>query len=52
MATIGTYGSAMFRGPRLALEQRGDQLFFYVKALLWVPRAIRRYPREITNTLA
>jgi phospholipid/cholesterol/gamma-HCH transport system permease protein len=52
MATIGTFGSAASGGPRRALEQRGDQLFFYVKALLWVPRAIRRYPREITNTLA
>src|SRR3954469_21387863 len=52
MSTAGALGSAFFRGPRLALEQRGDQLFFYVKALLWVPRAIRRYPREIVNTLA
>ena len=25
---------------------------FYVKALAWSPRAIRRYPREIVNTLA
>lgn len=52
MATIGTFGSALARGPRDGLEQRGDQLLFYVKALLWVPRAIKRYPREITNTLA
>jgi phospholipid/cholesterol/gamma-HCH transport system permease protein len=38
--------------PRRSLEGYGDQLLFYVKALFWVPRAIKRYPREITNTLA
>ena len=52
MATIGVFGSAFARAQRDGLEQRGDQLLFYVKALLWVPRAIKRYPREITNTLA
>ena len=36
----------------LKLEERGDQLLFYVKALAWTPRAIRRYRREILNTLA
>src|SRR5881397_3649614 len=30
----------------------GDQLSFYVKALLWVPRAFRRYFREIVRLLA
>jgi phospholipid/cholesterol/gamma-HCH transport system permease protein len=34
------------------LEAYGDQLMFYVKALAWTPRAIKRYPREIKNTLA
>ncbi|MCK5927327.1 MAG: ABC transporter permease [Nocardioides sp.] len=34
------------------MEQKGDQLLFYVKALAWAPRAVRRYPREIVNTLA
>ena len=48
---------------RNRLEEYGDQLLFYAKALAWTPRAlrsyrreiyntIRRYPREITNTLA
>ncbi|TNM43315.1 ABC transporter permease [Nocardioides albidus] len=37
---------------RSGLEAYGDQLLFYVKALVWVPRAIKRYPREITKTLA
>src|SRR6188768_1456808 len=52
MATIGSFGSSFARGGRDAIEQRGDQLLFYVKALAWTPRAIRRYPREIVNTLA
>ncbi|WP_373286510.1 MlaE family ABC transporter permease [Nocardioides deserti] len=45
-------GSAILRERRARLEEYGDQLLFYVKALAWTPRAIRRYPREILNTLA
>ncbi|HSV40833.1 MAG TPA: ABC transporter permease [Nocardioidaceae bacterium] len=33
-------------------EEYGDQLLFYVKALAWTPRAIRRYRKEILNILA
>ena len=36
----------------MGIEERGDQLLFYVKALAWTPRAIRRYKREILNILA
>jgi phospholipid/cholesterol/gamma-HCH transport system permease protein len=39
-------------GRRRSLEQYGDQLLFYAKAILWVPAAVKRYPREIWNTLA
>ena len=52
MSTLGALGSAFVSGQRASLEQKGDQLLFYVKALAWAPRAIRRYPREIVNTLA
>jgi phospholipid/cholesterol/gamma-HCH transport system permease protein len=52
VASIGALGSAVVQGPRRSLEQYGDQLLFYVKALAWAPRAVRRYPREIVNTLA
>ena len=52
MATMGTIANAVIDGRRRSLEAYGDQLMFYVKALAWTPRAIRRYPREITNTLA
>jgi phospholipid/cholesterol/gamma-HCH transport system permease protein len=34
------------------LDTLGDQLTFYVLALLWTPRAVRRYFREIRRLLA
>jgi phospholipid/cholesterol/gamma-HCH transport system permease protein len=52
MATVQQVSGAVVRGRRDSLEQYGDQLLFYVKALAWTPRAIRRYRKEIYNTLA
>ena len=52
MASILSVGSAVLRERRAKVEEYGDQLMFYVKALAWTPRAIRRYKREIMNTLA
>ncbi|MFB9311950.1 MlaE family ABC transporter permease [Nocardioides plantarum] len=52
MTTLGSFASTVVRAPRRSIEGYGDQLLFYVRALIWVPRAIRRYPREITATLA
>ncbi|MCT2592398.1 ABC transporter permease [Streptomyces sp. N2-109] len=34
------------------LERPGDELLFYLRALLWIPRALRRYPKEIQRLLA
>jgi phospholipid/cholesterol/gamma-HCH transport system permease protein len=34
------------------LDTLGDQLVFYLRALLWTPRAIRRYLREVLRLLA
>ncbi|WP_308286903.1 MlaE family ABC transporter permease [Actinomadura parmotrematis] len=34
------------------LDEPGDQLLFYTRALLWTPRALRRYLREIQRLLA
>ncbi len=34
------------------LDMLGDQLFFYVRALLWMPRAVRRYLKEVLRLLA
>ncbi|WAL99657.1 MlaE family ABC transporter permease [Streptomyces sp. Je 1-369] len=34
------------------LDRPGDELLFYVRALVWIPRAVRRYPKEIQRLLA
>jgi phospholipid/cholesterol/gamma-HCH transport system permease protein len=34
------------------LDVLGDQLTFYVRAIGWIPRAIRRYPKEIIRILS
>jgi phospholipid/cholesterol/gamma-HCH transport system permease protein len=34
------------------LDVLGDQLVLYFRALLWVPRALRRYPKEILRLLS
>ncbi|MET0838904.1 MAG: ABC transporter permease, partial [Marmoricola sp.] len=52
MATLTDIGRELGREQRAKIEERGDQLLFYIKALAWTPRAIRRYRREILNTLA
>ncbi|GGS22956.1 MULTISPECIES: MlaE family ABC transporter permease [Actinokineospora] len=38
--------------PLGALDDLGDQLSFYVRALAWIPRALRRYMRETMRLLA
>jgi phospholipid/cholesterol/gamma-HCH transport system permease protein len=52
MASFSAFGSSLFRGRRESLERSGDQFLFYVKALAWTPRALRRYKNEILNILA
>jgi phospholipid/cholesterol/gamma-HCH transport system permease protein len=52
MSQLTEIGSEILRERRARIEERGDQLLFYVKALAWTPRAVRRYKREILNTLA
>jgi phospholipid/cholesterol/gamma-HCH transport system permease protein len=49
---ISDIGKELLRERRASVEERGDQLLFYIKALAWTPRAIRRYKREILNILA
>jgi phospholipid/cholesterol/gamma-HCH transport system permease protein len=34
------------------LDVLGDQIFFFLKAFAWIPRAIRRYGREIVRLTA
>ncbi len=52
MAVVGDIGRELLRERRAGIEERGDQLLFYVKALAWTPRAVTRYRREVLNTLA
>ncbi len=52
MAVITQVGAALLKERRDRLEEYGDQLLFYIKALSWTPRAVSRYKREIFNTLA
>ncbi len=52
MAVVSELAASTVKSGRSTLEGYGDQLLFYVKAISWAPRAVRRYPREISNTLA
>jgi len=52
MATITQVGSAVVGSPRRRIEEFGDQLLFYVKALAWTPTAVVKYRREIWTTLS
>ncbi|MCW0212367.1 MAG: ABC transporter permease [Pseudonocardia sp.] len=40
------------RAPLDQLEQLGDQLSLYARAIAWTPRTLRRYPKEIGRLLA
>jgi phospholipid/cholesterol/gamma-HCH transport system permease protein len=52
MSALTSFGASVLQARRKRLEEYGDQLLFYVRAIAWTPRAIRRYKREITSTLA
>ncbi|GGU40033.1 MlaE family ABC transporter permease [Nocardioides albus] len=50
--TLAQVGNQIVKDQRQAVEGYGDQLIFYVKALAWAPRTVRRYKREVLNILA
>jgi phospholipid/cholesterol/gamma-HCH transport system permease protein len=59
VTTVTTKAERPVRRVGAAIDRRfgfldvlGDQIFFLVRALAWVPRAIRRYTREIIRLLA
>ncbi|HJQ04882.1 MAG TPA: ABC transporter permease [Nocardioides sp.] len=52
MATLTSFAGDVIKARRRNLEEYGDQLLFYVKALIAVPTTVRKYPREVFNTLA
>lgn len=52
MSAVVDFGTSTVKSWGTRIEEYGDQLYFYVRALAWTPRALRHYRREIYNTLA
>lgn len=52
VAVLTEISATIVKERRAGLEQRGDQLLFYARALAWTPRALTRYRNEIWKTLA
>ncbi|KAA5833388.1 ABC transporter permease [Saccharopolyspora hirsuta] len=52
MVTISQRAKRAARRPLQLLDELGDQLSFYVRSLVWVPRAITRYAKETLRLLA
>lgn len=42
----------LYRKPLATLDQLGEELAFFLRALMWSPRTIRRYKKEIMRLLA
>jgi phospholipid/cholesterol/gamma-HCH transport system permease protein len=52
MAQIPDSARRAVQGPLRMLDQLGDQLSFYLRALAWSPRTLRRYLGETMRILA
>jgi phospholipid/cholesterol/gamma-HCH transport system permease protein len=52
MASIGDTAKRLANAPLTWLDTLGDQLSFYLRALAWIPRTLRRYLRETLRILA
>jgi phospholipid/cholesterol/gamma-HCH transport system permease protein len=52
MAFFTSALSSVDKAQRSRIEGYGDQLLFYVRAIAWTPRVIRRYKREVLVVLA
>jgi len=52
MPTNLARAKAIYQRPLKTLDHLGEELSFYLRALLWAPRAIRRYGKEILRVLA
>jgi phospholipid/cholesterol/gamma-HCH transport system permease protein len=42
----------VYQRPLAAVDRLGEQLAFYIRALIASPRSVKRYPREILRILA
>src|SRR6202012_5742027 len=52
MVSIGDRALRVVNRPLTTLDTLGDQMSFYAKTIAWVPRAMRRYIKEILRLLA
>ncbi|GAA2809714.1 ABC transporter permease [Saccharopolyspora taberi] len=52
MVTFSQRARRAARRPLEFLDDLGDQMSFYLRALAWIPRAIRRYFKETMRLLA
>ncbi|OLF11000.1 ABC transporter permease [Actinophytocola xinjiangensis] len=52
MASIGDTAKRVANAPLTWLDTLGDQLSFFLRALAWIPRTLRRYLRETMRILA
>jgi phospholipid/cholesterol/gamma-HCH transport system permease protein len=52
VASIGDTAKRVANAPLTWLDTLGDQLSFYLRALAWIPRTLRRYLRETLRILA
>jgi phospholipid/cholesterol/gamma-HCH transport system permease protein len=52
MAQITDTARRVAKAPLGMLDQLGDQLSFYIRAIAWIPRTLRRYTKEIGRILA
>jgi phospholipid/cholesterol/gamma-HCH transport system permease protein len=52
MVSIGDRALRVVNRPLSTLDTLGDQMSFYAKTIAWVPRALRRYMKEILRLLA
>jgi len=43
---------SLYQRPLLFLDDLGEQIAFYIKAIAWTPRTLRRYKKELLRLLA
>jgi phospholipid/cholesterol/gamma-HCH transport system permease protein len=52
MVSVSARARRVVDRPLQTLDTLGDQMAFYAKTIAWVPRALRRYAKEILRLLA
>ena len=52
MATVRQSAKRIANRPLEVLDNFGDQMSFYLRAIAWTPRTVRRYTKEVLRLLA